>query len=162
MSILQVEKNILKITNLCYIIKDNKVLLQKKSRGFGVGKWNAPGGKKEQNESIEDSVIREIKEETDLIIFDLEEIGFHEFFWKDKSEWNMRCYIFKTSSFSGNEKDMGEGDLRWFDIDSIPLDKMWEDDKFWTKDMLKGKFQNTRFYFNANNKYLKHEIIINK
>ncbi|MCK5535272.1 MAG: 8-oxo-dGTP diphosphatase [Bacteroidales bacterium] len=161
MSILQAEKNILKITNLCYIIKDNKVLLQNKSRGFGLGKWNAPGGKKEQNESINDSVIREIKEETDLDIFDLEEVGYHEFIWKEKSEWNMKCYIFKTSSFLGVEKDMGEGILKWFDIEKIPLDEMWDDDRLWTKNMLKGEFQNMRFYFDKNNKCFKHEIIIN-
>ena len=31
---------------LCYIVKDNKVLLLKKAKGlWGEGKWNGPGGK---------------------------------------------------------------------------------------------------------------------
>ena len=152
-------KEFLKITNLCYIIKDDMVLLQKKSRGFGVGKWNAPGGKKELNETIEQSTIREIKEETDLNISNLKNIGYHEFVWEEKEEWSTRCYIFKTNTYRGKPKDMGEGKLKWFPVNKIPLDEMWDDDKLWTKNMLKGKFNNTRFYFDKNSKYLKHNII---
>lgn len=155
------QNNISIITNLCYIINDDMVLLQKKSRGFGVGKWNAPGGKKEEKESIKESVLREIKEETDLDVFNLEEIGFHEFIFKDNDKWNNKCYIFKTSSYSGLPKDMGEGELKWFQIENIPLDEMWDDDRFWTKNMLKGRFNNMRFYFSKEGKYLKHELIIN-
>ncbi len=137
------------------------VLLQKKARGFGVGKWNAPGGKVDKGEDTRDSVTREVREETTLSVFNLKEIGFHEFVFQDKEIWNNRCYIYITKDFRGKPKDMGEGELKWFPIDEIPLEEMWDDDKYWTKEMLKGKFKNTRFFFDSEGKYLKHEIINN-
>jgi len=42
--------------------------LQFKRRGFGVGKWNGPGGKVEPGETLEQAVVREVKEETGLVV----------------------------------------------------------------------------------------------
>lgn len=50
-------------TTLCLIKKDGKLLLAEKKRGYGQGKINSAGGKLEQNETPEQAVIREIKEE---------------------------------------------------------------------------------------------------
>lgn len=153
--------DILILTNLCYIIKEDRVLLQKKSRGFGKGKWNAPGGKIEKSESIIDSVFREVKEETSLKIKNPQLIGFHEFLYENKPEWNTRTYIFKVFSYIGEEHDMGEGELKWFSIKNLPLSQMWDDDRFWTEKMLLGHFRNTRFFFDEFGKYLKQEFINN-
>ena len=61
---------------LCFIIKDNKVLLQKKSNEkFGGGRWNMPGGKRKDNENLEDCATREVLEETGLKVRNLEEVG---------------------------------------------------------------------------------------
>jgi len=60
------------IKNLCYLINNHgEALLQFKRRGFGVGKWNGPGGKVETGEELEQAVIREVKEETGLEASDL-------------------------------------------------------------------------------------------
>jgi len=148
------------ITNLCYIIKGGDVLLQKKSRGFGEGKWNAPGGKKYKDETPEEATVREVKEETDLDVYNLRLRGRHEFLFEGKPEWNNECYIFTTDHFIGKEKDMGEGELKWFGINEIPLDEMWDDDRFWTKDMLNGEYKEMRFYFDHFGNYLRHEDIL--
>lgn len=52
------------------IIKGNKILLLKRSEdsSFGANLWDIPGGKLEFKETPEDTLIREIKEETDIII----------------------------------------------------------------------------------------------
>ena len=50
-------------SNLCYLFNENKILLGLKKRGFGKGKWNGYGGKKEDGETIEEAVVREIYEE---------------------------------------------------------------------------------------------------
>jgi len=64
------------IKNLCYLINNQgEVLLQFKRRGFGVGKWNGPGGKVETGEELEQAVIREVKEETGLEASDLKKNG---------------------------------------------------------------------------------------
>ena len=54
---------------LCTIIKDDKILLQKKAEGrFGEGKWNSPGGKIRPDEPPEACVVREVIEETGIIV----------------------------------------------------------------------------------------------
>lgn len=75
----------LSIKNLCYIINaQGEVLFQFKHRGFGVGKWNGPGGKVEDGETLEQSVIREIKEETGLEVANLEKGGELEFYFENQ------------------------------------------------------------------------------
>ena len=49
--------------NLCYLLKENKILLGYKKRGFGKDKWNGLGGKVDPGETIEGSAVRETKEE---------------------------------------------------------------------------------------------------
>jgi len=46
---------------LCLIVKDNRILLLKKSRGlFGEGKWSYPDGKILPHEEPKPSAIREV------------------------------------------------------------------------------------------------------
>lgn len=48
--------------------KNYVMLLHKTKPDFLVGKWNAPGGKIEENESALDCCVREVYEETDVMI----------------------------------------------------------------------------------------------
>lgn len=130
------------------------MLLQKKSRGFGVGKWNGPGGKAKDGEAIEDAVIREVEEETGLIIKNLKKIGELEFIFHGRPEWNNLCHVFLCHDFEGEPEDRGEGELKWFKKEDIPLDKMWEDDRYWLKDALNGNFANMRFNFDSEGKLI--------
>ncbi|TAL47058.1 NUDIX hydrolase, partial [archaeon] len=50
------------------IEKDGKILFTKRNHEPFKGKWALPGGHVEQNETVEDAVVREIKEETNLYI----------------------------------------------------------------------------------------------
>ncbi len=47
---------------------DEILFLRRKKEGFQGGLWTAPGGKREKNENSEDAVLREVLEETGLII----------------------------------------------------------------------------------------------
>ena len=51
---------------LCIPIKQGKILLGVKKRGFGIGKLNGFGGKPQENEHIDDAAIRELEEEIGL------------------------------------------------------------------------------------------------
>jgi 8-oxo-dGTP diphosphatase len=142
--------------NICYIINEKgEVLLQKKRRGFGEGNWNGPGGKIEPGETPEEATIREIKEETDLTVRNLEKMAELEFIFPDESS-NNYCHVFISTDFEGDPKDMGEGELQWFKKEDVPLDKMWDDDKYWLMDVLNGKHINKRFYFNNQGRVIKH------
>ena len=48
------------------ILDEGKILLEKRKNSPGKGKWSIPGGLVELGESIEQAVIREVKEETGL------------------------------------------------------------------------------------------------
>jgi len=148
----------MKIANICYIVnKKGKVLLQHKSRGFGKGKWNGPGGKVEPNETIEESVKREVLEETGLRIKDMEKRAVLEYLFKNNESWNMECHIFVCSDYEGKEEDKGEGELKWFEKDGLPLQEMWDDDKFWLKDVLDGSKRRMRFLFDEKNNLISYK-----
>ena len=48
--------------------KQREILLIKKARGPYTGRWDLPGGSPEINELLEETLIREIKEETDCTL----------------------------------------------------------------------------------------------
>jgi mutator protein MutT len=48
------------------IICNGKILLEKRGNEPGKGKWSIPGGLVELGETVEQTVIREVKEETGL------------------------------------------------------------------------------------------------
>lgn len=52
------------------VIKDNKILIVQRNMGEDIfpGLWELPSGKKEDLETAEDSLVREVKEETGLDI----------------------------------------------------------------------------------------------
>lgn len=137
---------------LCHIEKNNKILLQKKSKGlFGGGKYNAPGGKLKENELPEKGAIREVFEETGLRINKLEQIG-ELIFYIDKNkipDWIV--YVFLTADFSGKlRNNCLEGVLEWFDKDNLPYDEMWDDDRLWIPLLLQNKKFIGTFYFSKN------------
>jgi len=76
------------VTTLCLLRKENKILLAMKKRGFGEGKYNGVGGKIENGETPEETMIRESKEEILVTPKEYEKVGIIEFdeFYKGKKE----------------------------------------------------------------------------
>jgi mutator protein MutT len=52
------------------ILNGDKILLEKRKNAPGKGKWSVPGGLVELGESMEQAVIREVKEETGLEVYE--------------------------------------------------------------------------------------------
>ena len=48
------------------ILDDDRILLEQRKNEPSKGKWSVPGGLVELGESLEDAVVREVKEETGL------------------------------------------------------------------------------------------------
>lgn len=92
------------------------------------GKYVVPGGHVELGERIEDTAIREAKEETGLDIYGLEFINFQEFIY-DPSFWKPKHFIFfdyacKTDSTVVQLNDEAE-EYVWVPLDEavqLPLD----------------------------------------
>ena len=130
---------------LCYIVKNGRILLIRKKQGFGAGKLNAPGGKINDGESFEACVARELKEEIGITPLRPQLLAEIEFFNDNTLQWHV--YVFRSSSYTGSPKETAEAKPHWFDVDKIPYDEMWADDKIWLPLFLQGKSLKARFYF---------------
>jgi len=135
-----------KILTLCIIHQHPKVLLGMKKRGFGAGRWNGFGGKLKDNESIEEAMKREIKEESGIDIENLNKVGIIEFGFKNNDEIH-EVHIFKSNNFLGKPTESEEMKPQWFYVDEIPFDKMWPSDLHWLPLFLKGKKFKGKFLF---------------
>ncbi len=145
---------------ICEIIHDGKLLLQRKAAGrFGEGKWNGPGGKIKPGETPVEGVIREVKEETGLTIHDPELLGNIDFYFGEKEAPDWTTYIFRVTKFTGELNPNEEGELRWFSVEDIPYDDMWEDDVHWLPQLLDGRRVTGTFWFDEDgDELLRHEL----
>ena len=64
----------------CLIFDENgrMLLLKRHAEDLGGGLWAAPGGTIEQDETPDKTLIREVKEETGLVVSSAEYLGSHE------------------------------------------------------------------------------------
>jgi len=142
---------------LTIIHQGDKVLLGMKKRGFGMGRYNGFGGKVEANESIEEAARREVFEEANLELIDLEQIGEITFSWQNKDEI-LEVHIFKSTQFNGIPEETEEMKPQWFEVKDIPFKKMWSDDIYWMEKFLNNKKFRGDFVFDDKDVVLKHEI----
>ncbi|MFY9177245.1 MAG: 8-oxo-dGTP diphosphatase [Caldicoprobacterales bacterium] len=97
--------------NMCMIYDDNGnvlVLDRKDPNWSGV---SFPGGHVEQDESFIESVIREVLEETGLVIKDPQLCGIKQYRHKDGFRYIV--LLFKTNKFYGQIKSSDEGEVFW-------------------------------------------------
>jgi len=127
-----------KIQTLAIIEKDNKVLLAMKKRGFGVGWWNGYGGKLIGDETIEEAMLRELKEESKIIGTKFNKRGVVNFFFEDSDSY-IEMHIYEITDYIGEAEETEEMAPRWFDKSQIPLDQMWPADRQWLPLYFAGK-----------------------
>lgn len=117
-------------TTLCYIEKDNKYLMlhrTKKENDLNKDKWIGVGGKFEKDETPEECLLREVREETGLELtkYTLRSVVT---FLSDKWETEY-MYLFTATEFEGQLKECDEGELVWVDKDEVPNLSTWEGDR---------------------------------
>ena len=123
--------------NLCFIVKEGRVLLIRKKRGLGAGKINAPGGKIEPGETALESAIRETREEVGVVPLEPEKRG--ELCFQFADGYSLSCEVFLAKDFSGEPVETAEATPFWQPLDAIPYDEMWEDDRHWLPLLLEEK-----------------------
>ena len=98
---------------ICFIIKNDKVLLLFRNKAPNQFKWNGVGGKIEHNETPHESIKREIMEETGLIV--------NEVIFRGIVTWNNRSgmYVFIGNDIKGTCIEGPEGKLEWKELNWI-------------------------------------------
>jgi len=129
-------------TTLCYITRGEDVLMLhrvKKKNDLNQDKWIGIGGKFEADETPDECLLREAKEETGLTLTSWRCRGVVTFL-SDKWEGEY-MYLFTADGFEGQLRDCDEGELRWVNrsfLDTLPqwegdkifLDLLWQDAPF--------------------------------
>lgn len=117
------------LTMLCYIEQDGKYLMLhrvKKENDINKDKWIGVGGHFEADESPEDCVLREVKEETGYTLTAYRFRGIITFLYRDVCEY--MC-LYTADGFTGEPRECDEGALEWVEINKVEELDLWEGDK---------------------------------
>ncbi len=120
-------------TTLIYLEKNNQYLMlhrNKKENDLNEGFWIGVGGHVESGETPDQTIVREVKEETGLDLLSFKKRGLI-YFKNDDFEEEM--YLYTSSDFKGDLISCNEGDLHWVDISKVMELPIWEGDKIFLK-----------------------------
>lgn len=129
---------------LCHLVDCGRALLIRKKRGVGAGNYVGPGGKLEGDESLEECVIREVREEVGIHVSDVEKAGAFVYYSDD---WDAVVHVFRASDFDGTPQETEEAVPRWVPVDDLPFSEMWATDREWLPAVLDGDTFCGRFVY---------------
>ena len=133
------------LTTLCYIEQDDKYLMlhrTAKQNDINEGKWIGVGGHFKEGESPEECLLREVKEETGLVLTSYRLRGVITFL---QEGWGYEyMFLYTASGFEGKldetaMKNCNEGTLAWIPKSEIMKLNLWEGDRIFLKLLLEDK-----------------------
>lgn len=139
----------LREATLCFFVRENKILLGMKKRGFATGKWNGFGGKVEVGESTDEGAVRECNEEVEMNPNDLKLMAVLDCYHESNVNANQRVNVYISRGWTGEPVETDEMKPEWFKVEDLPYDKMWVDDKIWLPMILEGKKVKAEFLFDG-------------
>ena len=161
------EEKVLFVATVCLPVKEGKVLLGMKTRKIGMGCWNGYGGGVEDGETIPQSALRELEEESGLKakIENLEKVAIVDFH-NEKSDGSMfvsRVHFFLVKDWKGEPKETEDGAMitpTFFNFTDLPYDKMMPADREFFPYILSGKKVLVESHYTPFQKELKREVKI--
>ncbi len=127
-----------------------------KKRGLGVGFWNGVGGKQSGDESIRQAAVREAKEEIGVDVRMLRKMA--ELQFTDNQGKKSSATVYFCDSWTGVPIESEEMRPSWFNIDEIPYEQMWPDDRYWLPKLLRGDKLTCQFIFDQDNQLISQRI----
>lgn len=117
-------------TTLCYIERDGQYLMMhriKKEHDINKDKWVGIGGHFERDESPEECLLREVREETGLRLTDYKLRGIVTFI---SDKWQTEyMFLYTATEFAGTAGTCEEGVLEWIDKAKVYELPVWAGDK---------------------------------
>ena len=118
------------LTTLCYIEENDKYLMLhrvKKENDVNKDKWVGIGGHFEEDESPEECLLREVREETGLQLISYRFRGIITFI---SDRWDTEyMHLFTADRYSGIIAECDEGELCWVEKSKVYDLPIWEGDK---------------------------------
>ena len=131
---------LMKMTTLCYIENNDCYLMlhrTKKKKDVNKDKWIGVGGHAEGNETPQECLLREVKEETGLLLTSYKFRGLIIFI-SDEYEAEMMC-LFTADGYTGELITCDEGELEWVKKSDVPQLPTWEGDAQFLKLLLEDE-----------------------
>ena len=126
-------------TTLCYLEKGERYLMLhrvKKENDLNHDKWIGVGGKFEADESPEDCLLRECREETGLTLTKYRYRGVVTFV---SDEWDTEyMHLFTATGWTGEQVACEEGDLEWIRKSELLALPLWEGDRIFLRLLEEG------------------------
>ena len=119
----------------------NRILLIKRNTKPFVGYWALPGGRMDPGEVIEQTVVREVKEETGLDVVIVSVVGeYVEKGIKDDVEYEYypTCFVVKPVGGELKKQDSEIQEMQLFSLNALPEPLAFEHDKM-IKDYVHAK-----------------------
>lgn len=110
----------MKVVN-AIIQKDDKFLIvkRKSSENIHPGKWSFPGGIVEKDESLEDALKREIKEEVNLTIKKIiKKVSSYSYKRPDKNTTQGQCFLVEVTDYNVKINEDLE-DFKWITVEEL-------------------------------------------
>ncbi|MBC7441072.1 MAG: 8-oxo-dGTP diphosphatase [Ramlibacter sp.] len=130
---------------VCYLTRRTpagglQVLLGRKKKGLGLGNIVGLGGKLEPGETAVQAMVREIEEESGLVVAssDLTPLGLLTYLFPHREAWSQESSVFVCTEWTGTPRESDELNPEWFDVAALPVDEMWDDARHWLPGVLAG------------------------
>jgi ADP-ribose pyrophosphatase YjhB (NUDIX family) len=111
---------------------DDKILLIKRNTRPFVGYWGLPGGRMDPGETIEQTVVREVKEETGLTVTIVSKVGeYIEKGVKDDVEYEYypTCFVVKPVGGELIKQESEIQEIQLFSLQELPEPLAFEHEK---------------------------------
>lgn len=148
----------MKLATLVYVKQNGHTLMLhriKKPNDIHEGKWNGLGGKLEPGESPEQCAIREVREESGLVITNPDYCGLLVFADFSGDDWYV--WVFTARQFDGSISDSREGELRWVPDLELTTLNLWPSDLVFLPWLESGRIFSARFQYH-DTQMLGHQV----
>ena len=122
------------LSTLCYMEREHAYLMLHrvtKKNDINRDKWIGVGGHFEKDESPEECLLREVREETGFTLTSWRVRGIVTFVSGDGVTEYM--HLFTADGWTGEPVPCSEGVLEWVDIDRIGDLQLWEGDRIFLR-----------------------------
>lgn len=132
---------------LCFLFRDTEqsgpeVLMGLKKTGFGLGRVVTLGGHIEPGETPEQAAVREVEEESGLLLreTDLQRAGTIEWIFPAQPGLDMSTILFRARRWEGEPVETDEIRPAWYAPGEMPYASMWPDSAHWMPRLLAGEY----------------------